>query len=132
MTTNPFDYVNSILIDRKIKMRGTENDKLVEDGFNPWLTNNSLSYHEDTLLIANIANQFHQLPKRAQYELLINMVRPKKRQFKKWAKATVDEDLDVVCDVYQCNRNVGKQYLSLLTEEQLESLKEQRHKGGTK
>jgi len=129
---NPFDYVNTILLEKKNMMRGSENDKLAEDGYNPWLTNIALSYHEDTVLMANLVNTHHQLPKRAQYELLINMVRPKKRQFKKWAKASADEDLDLVCDMYSCNRRVGIEYLSLLSKEQLESLKEQRRKGGTK
>jgi hypothetical protein len=129
--TNPFDYVNSILVDKKHMMRGTENDKLAEDGYNPWLTNAALSYHEDTILMANLINGLHHLPKRAQYDALINMVRPKKRQFRKWAKQTVSEDLDLVCEVYKCNRTVGVEYLSLLTQDQLESLKEQRRKGGT-
>lgn len=128
--SNPFDYVNSILVDKKHMMRGTENDKLAEDGYNPWLTNAALSYHEDTILMANLINGLHHLPKRAQYDALINMVRPKKRQFRKWAKQTVSEDLDLVCEVYKCNRTVGIEYLSLLTQDQLESLKEQRRKGG--
>lgn len=130
--SNPFDYVNSILQDKKNLMRGTENDKLAEEGYQPWLTNVSLSYHEDTVLIANLVNGLSHLPKRAQYELLINIVRPKKRQFKKWVKTTADEDLDMVCEVYNCNRTVGKQYLSLLSPDQLEALKQQRQKGGAK
>jgi hypothetical protein len=113
-------------------MRGTENDALAESGYNPWLTNTALSYHEDTILIANLVNMNHHLPKRAQFDILINTVRSKKRQFRKWAKALVDEDLDIVCETYNCNKTVGIEYLSLLTEDQIESLKKQRHKGGTK
>lgn len=127
---NPFDYVNSIMQTKQHMMRNTENDKLAEDGYNPWLTNMALSYHEDTILIANLVNANHHLPKRAQYDLLINTVRPKKRQFRKWAKTVTDEDLNVVCEAYACNRRVGQEYLSLLSKEQLESLKEQRRKGG--
>lgn len=129
---NPFDYVNSIMLTKNNMMRGSENDVLAESGYNPWLTNTALSYHEDTVLIANIVNANHQLPKRAQYELLINTVRSKKRQFRKWAKPVADEDLDVVCETYACNRRVGQEYLTLLSREQIESLKEQRRKGGTK
>ena len=129
---NPFDYVNTILQTKTNMMRGSENDKLSEDGYNPWLTNMALSYHEDTVLMANLTNTNHHLPKRAQYELLINMVRPKKRQFRKWSKVVADEDLDMICEIYGCNRRVGQQYLSLLSNEQLESLKKERRKGGTK
>ena len=131
LTTNPFDYVNSILLDKKIKMRGTENDQLMEAGFNPWLTNNALSYHEDTILIANIVNQYHQLPKRAQYELLMATVRPKRRQFKKWAKTVEDSDLALICEVYNCNKQVGQQYLSILSPEQVAIIGESRSTGGT-
>jgi len=130
--TTPFEYVGTILDTKVNMMRGTENDQLAENGYNPWLTNMALSQHEDTLLIANLVNQNHHLPKRAQYELLINIVRPKKRQFKKWAKNTVDEDLNLVCAIYECNRNVGKDYLSLLLPEQLELLRKQQQQGGTK
>ncbi len=128
--STPFDYVTSILSTKVNMMRGTENDKLAESGYNPWLTNLALSQHDDTLLIANLINQNHHLPKRAQYELLINIVRPKKRPFKKWAKNAADENLDLVCTVYECNRNVGKDYLTLLSPEQLELLKRQQQKGG--
>ncbi len=128
--TNPFDYVNSILQTKDNMMRGSENDKLAEDGYNPWLTNLALSQHEDTILIANLINGLHYLPKRAQYEIAINTVRSKKRPFRKWAKATADEDLDLVCEMYLCNRTIGKEYLALLSEEQLESLRKRRHKGG--
>lgn len=129
---NPFDYVNSIMSTKDNMMRGSENDTLAESGYNPWLTNTALSYHEDTVLIANLVNANHHLPKRAQYELLINTVRSKKRQFRKWAKPVADEDLDAVCETYACNRRVGQEYLTLLSREQIESLKEQRRKGGTK
>ena len=129
--SNPFDYVTSILQTKTHMMRGTENDKLAESGYNPWLTNAALSYHEDTILVANLVNGLHHLPKIAQYDVLINIVRPKKRSFRKWSKASVSEDLDLVCEVYKCNRTVGHEYLSLLTQEQIESLKKQRHMGGT-
>jgi len=130
--STPFEYVGSILDTKENMMRGTENDQLAENGYNPWLTNMALSQHEDTLLIANLVNQNHHLPKRAQYELLINIVRPKKRQFKKWAKSTADEDLNLICETYECNRNVGKDYLKLLSPEQIELLRKQQQKGGTK
>lgn len=130
--TNPFDYVNEIMQTKKNLMRGSENDKLAEDGYNPWLANLALSYHQDTILIANLANINHHLSKRPSFELLLNTVRPKKRQFRKWAKPTADEDLDVVCETYGCNRRIGQQYLSLLSSDQIESLKRDRRKGGTK
>jgi hypothetical protein len=128
--SNPFDYVNEILLTKKNSMRGSENDSLAESGYNPWLTNASLSYHDDTLLAANLLNQNAHLSKRAQYELLLSVVRPKKRQFKKWVKNTSNEDLDAVCEVYKCNKTIAKQYLSILSSDQIRILKESLITGG--
>lgn len=128
--SNPFDYTNSILVTKKNMMRGTENDSLAEKGYNPWLANMAMSYHEDTVLISNLMNQFHYLPNRAQYELALALVRPKKRQFRKWAKVAVNEDLDMICEVYQCNKMVGQEYLKLLTPHQINVIRETRLTGG--
>jgi len=128
--SNPFDYVDSINNTKKNMMRGTENDVLAEQQYNPWFTNIALSYFPDTILHANLVNQYYELDHRPQYEFLINSIRPKKR-FEKWVKATSDEDLEFICDYYECNKIVGKQYLSLLTREQIKTMKEQKEKGGT-
>jgi len=110
-------------------MRDTENDVLGESQYDPWLTNNALSYFPDTILHANLMNQFHQLDKRPQYEFLINSIRSRKR-FSKWVKSDINEDLLFVCEYYNCNKVVGREYLSLLTSEQLNLMKEQKEKGG--
>lgn len=127
--SNPFDYVNSINQNKKNMMRDTENDALAENQYEPWLTNTALSYFPDTILHANLMNHYHQLDKRPQYEFLINSIRPRKR-FEKWVKSDTSEDLLFVCEYYNCNKNVGREYLSLLTSEQLQLMKEQKEKGG--
>ena len=129
--SNPFDYVNSITQNKKNMMRGSENDKLAEKGYNAWLINNALSYHQDTILHANIMNEYHDLDNRAQYEFLLNSVRPKKR-YAKWAKSADDKDLEMICEYYKCNQTIGKEYLSLLSSEQLKMIKEQQEIGGIK
>lgn len=129
--TNPFDYVNSINSGKNNMMRGTENDSLGEKEYNPWMTNLALSYFPDTVLHANLVNQYYHLENRPQYEFLINSIRPKKR-FSKWVKATSSEDVEFVCEYYGCNKILAKEYLSLLTSEQLKVMKEQKQKGGTK
>lgn len=127
--TNPFDYVNTINSTKKNMMRDTENDVLAEKGYEPWLTNNALSYFPDTILHANLMNMYSDLDKRPQYEFLINSIRPRKR-FEKWVKPVGDEDLLFVCEFYNCNKIVGREYLSLLSSEQLTLMKEQKEKGG--
>lgn len=129
--SNPFDYVNSINQTKKNMMRDSENDTLSEKGYNAYMVNKALSYFPDTLLHANLMNQYHQLDNRPQYEFLLNSIRPKKR-FAKWVKDVGDKDLEVVCAYYQCNRNLGKEYLSLLSNEQLKIMEQQLETGGIK
>jgi hypothetical protein len=131
MAVNPFDYVNSITMTKKNMMRNSENDNLAEKDYNPWVVNKALSYFQDTVLIANEVNMYHALEKRAQYEYLINMVRPNKR-WAKWVKDEANEDLDIVCAYYNVNPIVGREYLSLLTKEQIQIMKKEQEKGGTK
>jgi hypothetical protein len=131
MAVNPFDYVNSITMTKKNMMRNSENDNLAEKDYNPWIVNKALSYFQDTVLIANEVNMYHALEKRAQYEYLINMVRPNKR-WAKWVKDEANEDLDIVCAYYNVNPIVGREYLSLLTKEQIQIMKKEQEKGGTK
>ena len=54
--SSPFDYVNSINVTKTNMMRNTENDELAEKGYEPFLTNRSLSYFEDTIGMANEMN----------------------------------------------------------------------------
>lgn len=129
--TNPFDYVSSINQSKKNMMRGTENDTLSEKQYNAYIVNKALSNFPDTILHANLMNINHHLPNRPQYEFFINSIRPKKR-FAKWVKDISDEDLESVCAFYQCNKTRGREYLSLLTSEQLEIMKKQLETGGVK
>lgn len=129
--SNPFDYVNTINQSKKNMMRDSENDTLSEKGYNAYMVNKALSYFPDTLLHANLMNQYHQLDNRPQYEFLLNSVRPKKR-FAKWVKDVGDKDLEVVCAYYECNRNLGREYLSLLSNEQLKIMEQQLETGGIK
>ena len=128
---NPFDYVNSINQNKKNMMRGSENDALSEKGYSAYMVNNALSYFPDTILHANLMNQQFHLDNRPQYEFLLNSIRPKKR-FAKWVKDAGDKDLDMVCAYYECNRNVGRDYLSLLSSEQLNIMEQQLETGGIK
>lgn len=125
-----FDYVNSINFGREPLMRGDDAED-AERGYNPWLTNIALSYFSDTILHANLMNQHSHLDNRPQYEFLFNSVRKKKR-FSKWHKADNSEALALVCQHYGCNKNVGREYLSILPAEEIEKIKQQYNEGGVK
>jgi len=128
ISMTPFDFINDASFDKKNLMRGTENDAMAEKGYNPWLTNIAFSQHADSILAANLMNQYHFLDHRPQYEFFLNMLRPRKR-FGKWPKRSEDDVLTLVCKTYQCSPSVGREYLKILTEEQLNEIRKQQEQG---
>lgn len=130
-TQNPFDYINSINSGKTSIMRGTDDDEVMEAGYNPYITNMTLSYFADTILAANMMNEFSHLDNRPQYEFLLNSVMKRKR-FSKWAKPVNSEELDLICDHYCVNRDIAKTYLELLSKEDLNEIRELYNTGGKK
>jgi len=124
---NPFDYINAINHTKKDIML----DDLNEKDYNSFLTNRSLSYFRDTVLIANEMNRHHQIDHRLQFDFLINIVRKRKR-FSKWTKPEIVSDLNVVKEYYGYSNEKAKQVLTLLTTDQLTDLKSRISKGGRK
>lgn len=103
-----------------------------EKDYNPYLVNRSLSYHIDCILYANQMNMNHHLDKKLQYQYLLNTIRPIKRSFKSWQKASVTKDIDCVKEYFGYSDDVAKEALRLLTADQITLIKEQLEKGGVK
>ena len=122
---NPFDYVNSINDTKKNIMV----DDIAEKQYNAYIINHSLSYFNDTILLANEMNRYHHLDKHCQYSFLINTVRKRKR-FCKWTKLVKSDDLEAVKQYYNYSNEKARQVLSLLDEYQLTELKIRMQKGG--
>jgi hypothetical protein len=124
--SNPFDYVNQILQGKKNLIV----DEATEKEYNPFLTNRSLSYHFDCILFANEMNQRHQLDKKMQYHFLINTVRSKKRPFVKWVKSEKNEDIQCIKQIFGFSDAKAIEALRLLSDEQIQQLKEKTEIGG--
>lgn len=127
---NPFDYVNAINTSKQNLMRGTDNDKLAEKSYNTFLTNRAMSYHMDTIGVANEMNQRYEADNLLQFEYFLNTVRPKKR-FAKWVKKDDEGDLSVVKQYYGYNDAKALQALSILSPEQLITIRNTLEKGGS-
>ena len=110
-------------------MRNTENNALAEKGYNPFLTNRSLSYHHDTVAVANEMNMRSDLPKLLQYEFFLNTIRSKKR-FAKWDKREDHGDLTVVKEYFGYSDNKAAQALTVLTDDQIIEIRKRLEKGG--
>jgi len=124
---NPFEYVNSINYSKKNIMDSPEKEK----GYNPFMINRSLSYFNDTVILANEMNKYHHLDGRLQYSFLINIVRKRKR-FSKWNKPQKHNDIEVVKQYYGYSNEKAEQVLPLLSQPQLLELRKKVNKGGRK
>ena len=126
---NPFDYLNTINVTKKNMMRGSENDELAEKEYNAFIVNRGLSLFQDTIALANEMNIHHDADNKLQYEFLINIVRPRKR-FSKWYKKEEDSDLEAVKEYYGYSNEKAIQALTVLTRDNIITIKEKLEKGG--
>lgn len=125
---NPFDYVNSILTNKKNLIV----DEVTEKGYVPFLSNRALSYHKDTIFYAQEMNLASHLDKKLQFQYLINTIRPMKREKTKWAKKAENADIDAVMEFYGYNYQKAKAAVSVLSKDQLKIIRKRLEKGGIK
>ena len=128
---NPFDFVTDINLGKKDIITNSDNSELAERTYNPYLTNKSLSYFQDTVHYANEMNMHSDLNHKMQYSFLLNIVRKRKR-FSKWHKTIDDENLQAVIDYYGYSVKKAKEALKILSDEQLSTIKLKLSKGGMK
>ena len=123
---SPFDYVNQILQGKKQLIV----DDVTESEYVPFLVNRSLSYQIDCVSYANEMNRRSFLDKKLQNDFLLNTIRSKKRPFVKWAKSDKSEDIQCIKTVYGFSDTKALEALRLLTDEQIQQLKEKTGIGG--
>ena len=128
---NPFDFVTDINLGKKDIITNSDNPELAERTYNPYLTNKSLSYFQDTVHYANEMNMHGDLNHKMQYSFLLNIVRKRKR-FSKWHKTIDDENLQAVIDYYGYSVKKAKEALKILSNEQLSTIKLKLSNGGMK
>jgi hypothetical protein len=126
--SNPFDYVNSILENKKKLIT----DDISEKEYSPFLTNRSLSYHKDCIMYANEMNKHHFIDNKLQFDFLLNTIRSRKRPFIKWVKPEKSEDIECIKTYFGFSDVKAREVLTLLNEEQIQSIKEGITTGGIK
>jgi hypothetical protein len=124
---NPFEFVTDITHNKSNIMV----DDVTEKAYNAFMVNRSLSYFNDTVLMANEMNLNAHLDNRLQFDFLINIVRKKKR-FSKWAKASSNSDVEVIKEYYGYSNEKARQIRPLLSSEQIDELKKKVYRGGRK
>ena len=121
---SPFDFLNSINLTKKDIMV----DDISEKEYNPFIINRGLSFFADTILYANEMNINHHIDNRLQFDFFINIINKKKR-FTKWIKPQEISNLELIKEYYGYSNQKAKSVLSLLSDEQIEEMKQRIFKG---
>ena len=120
------DWLNSI---NRTKKNLIDEDPSLEKEYSAYIINRIYSGHLDSVLFANEMNRYNFLPKKSQYDFLLNTLRPKKR-FSPWLRKDEIKDLDLVKRYYGYSNEKAKQALRILTKEQLSFIKSKFETGG--
>ena len=122
------DWLNSINYTKKNLI---DEDPSIEKEYPPYIVNRCMSGHLDAIMFANEMNMYSFLPKKMQYDFLLNTLRSKKR-YSPWLRKDTIKDLDFVKRYYGYSNEKAKQTLTILTKEQLAFIKSKFETGGTK
>jgi hypothetical protein len=124
---NPFKYIKSINT-KEYSLK----DNLDLDVYNPYLTNINFSLFPDSIFHANMMNTRPHVSKKMNYDFYFYGLR-KKNRFKKWPKKSKEnfDDVRLIQSIYKYNITKAKKALAVLSDEQIQNLREQQeHKGG--
>lgn len=101
-----------------------------EKEYNSYIVNKSLSHHIDVLFYVNQMNLNHHIDKKMQYDYLFHSIKGYKRKYQKWIKASKDSNISLIKEYYGYSDNKARQALELLSEKDIEYIKEILDKGG--
>jgi hypothetical protein len=122
------DWLNSI---NQSKVNIIDEMPDSESKYLPFIVNKCLSGHLDAVIFANEMNLNHHLDNKMQYDFLLNTLRSKKR-FSPWMKKEEMENLEIVKKYYGYSTEKAKQAVSILSDEQLKSIRKKLDTGGTR
>lgn len=104
----------------------TEQD---EKSYSSFMVNRALSYHRDTVLLANEMNKFTTLDNKLKYDFLLNIIRAQKRPYSKWHKKAQNSDLSIVKEYYGYSDAKAEEALKILSDDQITAIKKLLYKG---
>ena len=124
MTYELKDWLNSINF--------TKEDLSEEiKSYPPYIINRCLSGHIDCVMYANEMNMNHHLDKDLQYSFYLNSLRKRKR-FSPWLRKDKVTDLECIKSYYGYSNEKASQALKILTQEQINFIKQRLDIGGSK
>ena len=99
-------------------------------GYVPFIVNKALSAYRDCVLFANDMNRYPNLPKEKQYKYLLASISKYKRPYQNWIKTKQDDRIDSIKRYYGCSSNRAKEYLCLLSDEEIGIIIKKMDRGG--
>jgi len=100
-----------------------------ENSYPAFMVHRALSYHRDTVLLANEMNKTPNLDNKMKYDFLFHIVRPMKRQHTKWYKKEEAEMLEVIKEYYGYSDAKSLEVLKILNNQELKMIKSKIYKG---
>ena len=125
----PFKFFLKSINTTKENVLLEDSNGKIEEAYNPFIINKSLSHFPDTIMQANTMNQYFELDKKLQYDFLLNSIRKKKR-FTRWIKSNIEENVEIVKQYYKVGNEKAVEILSLLNDEQISTIKSELSEGG--
>ena len=122
------DWLNSINFTKKNLM---EEDPSLKKDYAPYIINRCLSGNLDCIMFVNEMNKYSFLDKDMQYSFYLNTLRKKKR-FSPWLRKDKVTDLQCVKQYYGYSNEKASQALKILSNEQIEFIKQRLDTGGIK
>jgi hypothetical protein len=126
---NPFDFVEDVTVNKRDIIRNSDNPEYMESGYNPWITNKTLSYFEDTIIYANEMNKYSFLSNQMQFDYFLKSINKRKR-FSKQFKKVVTNDVTAVATYFGYSIRRAEQAIKFLTVNQIEEIKAKTNPGG--
>jgi hypothetical protein len=128
---SPFDFVKDIQGPKKDLVRTS--DSSPEEAlkvYHPWVINRAMSFYVDSILYANEVNMNPHIDRLMQHDYYLHSIRSMRRSHS-WIK-TVEptEDVRAVMEYMGISSNRAKEYVRVLTPDQLHEIKTRTLKGG--
>jgi len=120
------EVIPSIIGDRQGKKQFLE---IEESDYNTFIINKALSNHKDCVFYANFINENHKIPNLIKYKYLYDRIRGTQRPFIPWNKRSNIENIKLICEYYKVGNIAAKQYLEILSEEQIENIRNKFNSG---
>jgi hypothetical protein len=121
------EIIPSILQTRNHVLETEEDEK----SYTPFIVNKALSAHIDCLSSICEINRLPHLDNKMQYDYLFHSIKKYKRGYQKWVKAKENsKDLDLVMEYYKYSTLKAKEVLGLLSNDELNYIKDKLDKGG--